>query len=373
LRLIFLIIILFCTTLSHSQNRRRNIPGFKSLADTVSEEKSGVFVLPLIYYTPDTRWAMGAAGVYYFKIKARDSTERDTRVSNVQFLGDYTQNRQLDLWGQWNVFTHNENYLFKGEVRFRNFPDRFYGIGNQTLFENSERYEYNLLSFKTLALKKLREFTFLGADYHLEKEYNFAYTNDGMLERGVIPGYKGGIGSALGIVGIYDSRDNVINSYNGTLLEISSYFYSKALGSSFEFNYFNVLHQKFWQIKRKHVIGVQSKIRYGTGNIPFLDMSTAGNDDILRGYAKNRFRDKNFIGSQVEYRFPLFWRFAGVTFAGVGDVFDNYQEMTVKTAKYSVGGGLRFVINPGERLNVRLDYGYGKEGGHFYFMVAESF
>lgn len=370
---VLLLIFLLAPALFLAQTRRKNIPGFKSLAETVSQEKSGVFVLPLIYYTPDTRWAFGAAGVYYFKIKARDTTEKDTRVSNIQFLTDYTQNRQLDVWGQWNIFTHNENYLFKGEARYRNFPDRFYGIGNQTLHSNAERYEYSLLSFKTLALKKIRPATFVGLDYHLEKEYNFSYTENGQLEKGTITGYKGGIGSALGLVGVYDSRDNVINAYKGTLLEISSYFYSSAFGSTFNFNYFNILHQKFWQLKRKHILAFQSKIRYGTGNIPFLDMSTAGNDDMLRGYAKNRFRDKNFIGTQVEYRFPLFWRLGAVTFAGVGDVFNHYEEMTIKTAKYSVGGGLRFVINPAERLNIRLDYGYGKEGGHFYFIVAESF
>jgi hypothetical protein len=34
---------------------------------------------------------------------------------------------------------------------------------------------------------------------------------------------------------------------------------------------------------------------------------------------------------------------------------------------------LRFVVDPAERLNIRLDYGYGTEGGYFYFVVGESF
>lgn len=347
--------------------------GFRALDDTLADEKSGVFVLPLVYYTPDTRWALGAAGVYYFKIQGKDSSEKETRMSNVQFLTDYSQNKQLDVWGQWNIFTRNENFLFKGEARFRNFPDRFYGIGNNTPKSNDERYEYNLLSFKTLALKKVRHATFVGVDYHIEKEYGFEYTPDGLLEKGTIAGYNGSIGSAIGLVALYDSRDNVINTYKGSLLELSSYFYTKALGSTFRFSYFNLLYQKFWQVKRKHIIAWQSKIRYGTGTIPFLDMSTVGNDDMLRGYAKNRFRDVSFMGTQVEYRFPLFWRLGGVVFSGVGDVFNNPNEMTTKTAKYSAGAGLRFVVNPAERLNIRLDYGYGREGGYFYFIVAESF
>jgi outer membrane translocation and assembly module TamA len=135
----------------------------------------------------------------------------------------------------------------------------------------------------------------------------------------------------------------------------------------------NALYQKYWQVKRKHIIAIQTKARYGFGQVPFLDMSAVGNDDLLRGYPKNRFRDINFIGGQLEYRFPLFWRFGMVTFAGAGDVFSSHKDLTLQKLKYSIGTGLRFIANPSERLNIRLDYGYGKEGGYYYFVVAESF
>lgn len=361
-----------CSQESEPKPKKR-LFGFRNLNDTIDEEKKGVFILPLLYYTPDTRWAGGAAGVYYFKLGARDSTEHETRVSNIQFLGDYTQNKQLDVWGQWNVFTRNENYLLKGEMRYRNFPDRFYGVGNSTLKSDEEKYEYNLLSFKTLFLKKIFPAVFVGLDYHFEKEYGFAYTPGGILESGSVLGYKGGIQSAIGLVGIFDNRDNVINSYKGSLFELSSYFYLRSIGSTFNFSFVNALYQKFWQVKTKHIIALQTKARYGFGQVPFLDMSAVGNDDLLRGYPKNRFRDINFIGAQLEYRFPLFWRFGMVTFAGVGDVFSSHKDLSTETLKYSIGAGLRFIANPCERLNIRLDYGYGKEGGYFYFVVAESF
>lgn len=366
-----------CTLALFSQESepklKKRLFGFRSLNDTIDDDKKGVFVLPLLYYTPDTRWAAGAAGVYYFKLGARDSTEHETRVSNAQFLVDYTQNRQLDVWGQWNIFTRNENYLWKGEIRYRNFPDRFYGIGNTSLKSDEEKYEYNLISFKTLLLKKIYPSVFVGIDYHFEKEYGFTYTAGGKLESGEVPGHQGGIQSAIGLVAIYDSRDNVINSYKGSLLEVSSYFYSKTLGSTFNFTYVNGLYQKFWQVRRKHILALQAKARYGFGQVPFLDMSAVGNDDLLRGYPKNRFKDVNFLGGQVEYRFPLFWRFGMVTFAGAGDVFSDHKDLSINTLKYSVGAGLRFVVNPAERLNIRVDYGYGKEGGYLYFVVAESF
>ena len=379
-----IILLFFCTAFSEAraQQQDRQEPsnknrflGFRSLKDTVNDEKSGVFILPLLYYTPDTRWAYGAAGVYYFRATSDKPGEPLTRMSNVQFLADYTQNKQLDIWGLWNIFTKNENFLFKGEARYRNFPDRFYGIGNRTSKEQVEKYSYNLLSLKNLVLKKIRPSLFAGLDYHIEKEYGFTYTENGILESGTVRGYKGSIGSALGLVALYDSRDNVINTYKGRSIELSSYFYRPAIGSTFPFTYLHLMYQDFFQIGRKkgQILAIQAKIRYGFGQVPFLDMSTAGNDDLLRGYAKNRFRDLSFAGAQAEYRFPLFWRFGAVTFAGIGDVFSKPSDLCFDCIKYSVGAGLRFVINPAERLNLRLDYGYGREGGYFYFMVAESF
>lgn len=353
--------------------QKRKILGFAPLSDTITSEKQGTFLLPLLYFTPDTRWAAGAAGVYYFKLPPKTESEKETRTNFVQFLADYTQNRQTDVWASWNVFTRNENFLLKGDIRYRNFPDRFYGIGNQTTKEAAEKYEYNLLQLKTMFLKQIKHDFFIGIDYELEKEYQFQLKPNGQLAAGNIVGYRGGLGSALGLVSILDTRDNVINSYKGKLIELSSYYFSRQLGSSFQFLNCNALYQQYWQIKPKHILAFQSKLKLSFGEVPFLDMATLGNDDILRGYPKNRFRDHHFAASQVEYRFPLFWRLGATTFAGLGDVFHYPEDLKMNRLKFSLGGGVRFVVNPAERLNIRLDYAHGKEGGYFYFMVGEAF
>lgn len=366
------LIVISCLPLFISAQKRKFL-GFSSLDDTLETTKKGVFFLPLLYYTPDTRLAVGGAGVYYFKIQPKDSSQHETRTNFVQFLADYTQNKQTDVWTSWNIFTRNENYLLKGDIRFRNFPDRFYGIGNISTTNQMERYSYNLIQFKTMFLKQLKRDFFVGLDYELEKEYDFTYTSGGELEKGSITGYNGGVGSAIGLVSVWDTRDNVINAYKGNLAEFSSYFFTKALGSTFQFININGTFQKYWQIKPKHILAVQAKSKLSFGDIPFIDMATLGNDDILRGYPKNRFRDKNFAAAQVEYRFPLFWRFGMTTFAGLGDVFGQYSDLKFDRLKYSLGAGLRFVVNPAERLNIRLDYAQGREGGYFYIIVAESF
>jgi len=347
--------------------------GITPLDDTLSIHKNGLFVTPLLYYSPDTRWGLGGAGAYVFHLNDKKDKTDFTRASYIRFLADYTMNRQTDVWTDWSIFTRKERFYFKGEFRFRNFPDKFYGIGNNTVQSNEEKYSYNLFSFKFLALKKIYEKFFVGFDYHFESEFGFKLTEGGVLETGSITGYNGGIGSAFGFVSIYDTRDNVLNSYTGQFAEFSSYFHNRVFGSTFSFFVMQGEFNKYWQIRPKHIIAWQTKTRFTFGDVPFLDMSMAGNEDILRGYPKNRFRDNHFIGTQVEYRFPLFWRFGMTTFAGVGDVFSRPQDLTWRTTKYTVGLGLRFLVNTAERINIRVDYGYGAQGGYFYFSVAEAF
>ncbi|MFN3951192.1 MAG: BamA/TamA family outer membrane protein [Thermaurantimonas sp.] len=368
----WLLVFSLSTSALHAQDWLKWF-GIRPIDDTISTEKSGFAVLPLLYYTPDTRLAFGAAGVYYFSIKAKTPYQKDARLSYIQFLADYTQNRQLDIWALWNVFTRNEDYLLKGELRYRNFPDRFYGIGNATPREAAEYYSYDLKSFKYLMLKKVRSELFIGFDLMISNEYNFKIKEGGILDLDEITGNRGGVTSGFGAVVTYDDRDNVVNAYKGSLFEISTYVFSNVIGSDFNFFNFNLLYQTYKELKPNNVLAFQLVTRLNTKGVPMLDMSTAGGEEILRGYARNRFRDLNFTGFQFEYRYPLFWRLGMVAFAGVGDVYNSLNDLSLTRAKYSIGTGLRFVINPAERLNLRFDVGIGREGPQYYLMVTEAF
>lgn len=214
---------------------------FKFWKNDTTPNKDGIFLFPLLYYTPDTRIAAGAVGIYYFNTAKEQSTIDDivpTRLSFVKLLADYTQNRQFDAWSSWNIFTDEERFLIKGEVRYRNFPDRFYGIGNTTQKEDMERYSYDLFHFKGLLMRQVFPSFFAGLDFQFANEFNFHLSENGLLNQGGITGSRGGVGTGLGGVITYDTRDNVVNAYEGHLLEISTYWNSSNLGG--DFNFFNL-------------------------------------------------------------------------------------------------------------------------------------
>jgi outer membrane protein assembly factor BamA len=381
LPILFILISTYTKILSQENIHKKNdsnfwrFVGITPINDTNSSKKDGIYVAPLLFYTPDTRWAFGLAGAYIFHIndKRDDISNYSTRASYVRFTSSYTQNKQSDIWSEWSVFTNREKYFFKGEFRMRNFPDKFYGIGNDTQKDDNEIYSYNLISFKFLGLKQLKKGFFLGLDYHYTKEYNFSIIPNGTLSTGGVIGNMGGVGSALGLVSILDERDNVMNPHKGQFIEFSSYFYRNVLGGSFNFTVLNGEYRKYFSLKQNHILAFQTKTRISIGEVPFLEMSQIGNDDLLRGYPRNRFRDKNLFATQIEYRFPLFWRFGMTTFAGFGDVFEHLGDLKITSTKYTLGAGLRFLMNSSERLNIRVDYGRGSEGGYFYVSFTEAF
>lgn len=346
-------------------------PGLFSKDDSAKKElKEGIIIFPIIYYTPDTRLGLGATGVYHFY---SGNDYDSTRLSYFKILADYTQNKQLDLWSSWNIFTKYDRMLYKGEMRYRIFPDRFYGIGNRTSLEDEERFQYSLFSFKFLVLKRFFRSWYIGADVNFDYEYDLKVDPNKELGQGDIVGYRGGTTVGAGLVATWDTRDNAINAYSGHYFQLSTYFNSSVLGSDFNYNRYSVEYRGFKQVGKKSVLALNVLGQFTSGEVPFLDLPRAGSDQILRGYATYRYRDRNRTAMQVEYRLPLFWRIGAVAFAGLGDVYDSPKDVSMRTIKYSYGGGLRLNLNRTERINLRLDYGWGRNSSAFYLAIIESF
>jgi hypothetical protein len=96
-------------------------------------------------------------------------------------------------------------------------------------------------------------------------------------------------------------------------------------------------------------------------------------DDFLRGFADNRFVDKNVIAFQAEYRIPLFWRLGAVVFIGAGEVFDNLGSLTFGGLKPSAGFGLRVAIIRDPKQNLRIDWAKSLDDFTLEFGFKEAF
>ena len=93
----------------------------------------------------------------------------------------------------------------------------------------------------------------------------------------------------------------------------------------------------------------------------------------MRGYFEGRYTDGNLLATQVEWRQKISKLFGLVGFAGVGTVAPSISEFSTSYLRPSLGIGLRFLVDPEENLNLRLDFGRSESKWNYYLKIAEAF
>jgi hemolysin activation/secretion protein len=133
--------------------------------------------------------------------------------------------------------------------------------------------------------------------------------------------------------------------------------------------------RKFQSLKKgkSGVFAFQYFVNIMGGDPPFYQLALLGGTKRVRGYYEGRYRDKNAMSTQVEYRSP-FWRnrIGFAAFTGTGLVFHNFADFDLHYLKPSLGGGLRLKFNRKENIHFRIDVAYGKSL-NYYFILSEAF
>ena len=109
------------------------------------------------------------------------------------------------------------------------------------------------------------------------------------------------------------------------------------------------------------------------GTVPFNRLPELGGAKLLRGYYEGRFREKNLLALQGEFRSPLYKRFGFTLYAGAGAVAREFSGLTEARWKWTAGAGLRFRLRRDSRLNLRLDVAGNHETFGVYFLGLEAF
>jgi len=337
------------------------------------KKKNGTWLtLPAATFSPETGFGFGGASLKLFKLNVEDTT---VRSSQVRALALYTTEDQFIFNTRYQLFTSGERLFFTGRIDFFKFPEFYYGVGNDTPESNEELVEYNYFGVENRVLKQLIPGLFTGFEFRFYSRFNYTLVPGGLLEDTMIPGFNGSRVAGIGPVFVIDKRDNIANPFKGFLFSLSSFFHGKLLGADFVYTNYRVDFRKYFKIHKdwNHILGFQVLGNFIEGEAPFHYLSLLGSSSMMRGYYRGRFRDNHFLGSQIEYRMPIWWRLGLVVFAGAGNVASDVNEFNFKRMKPSVGTGLRIMIDKAERLNMRLDFGFGDDTSGFYLNVTEAF
>ena len=91
----------------------------------------------------------------------------------------------------------------------------------------------------------------------------------------------------------------------------------------------------------------------------------------MRGYYDGQYRDRNLTEIQIELRQHIYNRHGVAVWVGAGNVYKNFKTFRWSHTLPNYGIGYRWEFK--NRVNVRLDYGFGKGQSGFLFQINEAF
>ncbi len=302
-----------------------------------------------------------------------DSTTRTSNIKNVTF---YTLRNQLVIASDGTIYSPNEKYILHFIASFSHFPDRFWGLGNETSVDNQEKYSISQFDIYPQLLRKVFADFYLGVSYEFQNVYNFEYNTDGtsLFDIQNITGRKGGKISGAGILITWDSRNNAFSPSKGFYIQYYLGDYNRNIGSDFNFTLHNMDIRKYFAFKKDRVLAFQLNIVSTVGNTPVRDLASIGSSSYMRGYYEGRYTDRSMAAFQTEFRVPVTTRWGFTTFAGIGRVGSSLSDaLKFESLKPSFGVGLRYALRPKEKLNLRVDAGFGQQSQGTYINIGESF
>lgn len=345
---------------------------FSLFAEQEKEErKSSVLVyLPLVFYTPETGLSGGAMAIIFSNLS---SNNHEVRPSKTGITAFYTQKKQYKINAYTETYLQGDNGKLHISSSYSEFPDKFWGIGQNTSDEMEE--SYTLLEFTTFGsfLWKVYSHLQIGPYYRFSRLKITETEKNGLLDTGNILGSDGTTVSGAGIEFSWDTRDNIFWPLKGNLLQLRQIVHRKEIRSNENFSQMDLDFRQFVQLFKQHVFAIQYKMIISNGDVPFQLLPKLGGSTIMRGCYEGRYIDKNYIALQGEYRLPIYWRFSGVLFGSVGQVAPGLKEFNVNDAKTAYGVGIRYAWIVEQKVNIRLDVGISDYGIGYYLKFQEAF
>jgi len=326
------------------------------------------FPFPIVYYAPETRLVYGAGGSATFRFR---SDSASARPSSVVAGAAYTQNKQLLLYSQYQLFLKNNKYYVFGEAGYYLYSYYFFGVGQDEVPE--ELYKVNYPRIKLNVTRLILPHVYVGFGYQFEQYDINERKEGGTLIQNTIPGSEGSRTSGLGMLFIYDTRNMIFFPTKGWYAQLSAINNGNQWGGDYQFSRFQLDITKYQRLYKEVILAVNSYNSFIVGTAPFQQQSQLGGNKQMRGYYQGRFTDYNLMVLEGEVRFPLYRQLGAVAFINSGALGGKTDFIRFNAIKYSYGLGLRYTINRKDHLNIRLDYAKGPGTSGIYFTIGEAF
>jgi len=345
--------------------------------DTNSHKTHRVHIAaaPAVQYSLETGLGVNITGNMAFYT----TTNGNENLSTLLTYPTYTQNKQLILPLQSSIWTKDNQYNFLSDWRFLQFPEKTYGLGGYTQLSDGYDLDYNYVRLYQYGLKKVAKDFYVGPGYQLDIHYD-------IQQLGVAPGKvtdfdtygfsPQSVSSGVSLNFLYDTRKNSINpeggsSYGNLILRQNL----TLLGSDQNWSSLLLDVRKYFSLPgdSRNILAFWTYDWFTLkGNPPYLDLPSTGwdtYDNTGRGYIQSRFRSKNMLDLEAEYRFAVTNNglLGGVVFANA-ESFSDINTGQFGVISPAVGAGLRIKFNKLSKTNIAIDYAFGAGGSNGLFL-----
>ena len=346
---------------------RRLIDYFReSSTDKTFEKKIDFTFIGGPSYSKDTQFSLAvmAAGLYRL-----DRTDSLTPPSDITafITGGTTGFYMVGINGN-NIFSHNRHRI-SYKLSFYSQPTDYWGIGYSAGANNPKgSYVEKRYDVDVRYLYQVVPNMFIGASVNFRNSRGIKFTRPEYIEGQNPENTTTGIGAIVE----YDTRDFIPNPYKGLYLSLKGTWRPDFLGSNAK-----SLWQAIFTANSYHRVwkgGIVATELYGEFNAsgtPWLMKARLGGSKRMRGYYEGQYNDNDMITLQVELRQNIWRRIGCVVWGGAGNVFPSFEKFKWGYTLPNYGIGLRWEFK--KRINIRVDYGFGKHTSGFLFNINEAF
>ena len=327
---------------------------------------------PTLAYTPETSWEFGISSLYVYSAK-RDLSNR---LSEIKAFTFYTLEKQYGISLDHALYTHQNKWFFYGWVQGQSFPLFYHGTGRDAPAEVQSVVEGQYLQLRERILREAWPSVYVGLELNYQTLNRVRYVDTTPEFTTPEVGAAGSNNLGLGLGLLYNDIHNAMNPREGRYSEWAFLNYGSGLGSDFTFTSWIIDNRVYRPAGGNSVLAAQVYGEFTGGNPPFNMLALMGGQSLMRGYYLGRYRDRNLLAGQIEYRilpFPFSKRIGASVFLAAGQVYGDDHPFSWQRFLPTGGAGGRFLLFPDKDIYTRLDVAFTREGRGYYFSIGEAF
>ena len=330
-------------------------------------------VYPALGYSDET--GVYAGGLAYLRYGSVE-TDSTSQKNLIYYSNEVSEKKQYSIHFMPKIYLKNGLYTIVANVKFKHWPSTFYGIGNEHVSDTEEQYPKREFDIEFEVRRKITDIWQVTPIYRFSNFQIKKMEEDGLLANDDIPGNEDNVTSGIGVSICYDSRDSDTYPQSGLFYNFKSVLFSEIIASDYNFIRNEIDLRHYTSVFNNQTIAIQSYFSTVSDEVPFHKMSYL--DDNMRAITANKFIDRHSVIFRIENRIfpfshPLLEKFGFITFLETGEVAGNLKDFSVNRLKFSYGAGLRISFLMNDRLNVRLDIGFGEQSRSLSMGSREEF